>query len=139
MSNSAFAIEDTAENRNKEAERYLSINPPKDMVQDMAKQVAQNFPPENRELFIKMLTQYLDIEALVKGCKESMEKTFTADELAAMADFYGSPAGLSATKKMGTYLAEIMPLVQAETLKAVAKTNRDIKGPDVKENTEPTN
>jgi hypothetical protein len=139
FSNTAFAIEDTVENRNKEAERYLSVTPPKDMFQDVAKQMAQNYPPEKRELFIKIMTQYLDIEAVVKSFKDSMVKTFTADELAAMADFYGSPVGISATKKMGAYMAEIMPTVQAEALKAVAKANRDIKEPEEKDKTEPAN
>ncbi len=81
----------------------------------------------------------MDIEAILKSFKETMIKTFTADELAALADFYGSPVGISATKKMGAYMAEIMPVMQAEALKAVAKTYRDIKEPKGKDKTEPTN
>ena len=137
LGNTAFAIEDTVENRTKEAERYLSVTPPKEMFQDVAKQMAQNYPPEKRDLFIKIMTQYLDIDAVMKSFKDSMIKTFTADELAAMADFYGSPVGIAATKKMGAYMAEIMPTVQAEALKAVAKANRDIKDPEEDEKIEP--
>lgn len=139
LNTTAFAIEDTVENRSNEADRYLSVTPPKEMFQDMAKQMALNYPPEKRELFIKILTQYLDIEAVTKSLKDSMIKIFTADELAAIAEFYGSPVGRSATKKMGAFMAETLPTMQAEALKAVAKANRDIKEPEEKEKIEPAN
>ena len=48
---------------------------------------------------------------------------FTTDELKALADFYGSPVGKSAMKKFGAYMADIMPVVQAEIMKAAAKMN----------------
>jgi hypothetical protein len=38
-----------------------------------------------------------------------------------LADFYGSPVGKSAMKKFGAYMADIMPVVQAEIMKAAAK------------------
>jgi hypothetical protein len=135
-SNTVFGVEDTVENRNNEADRYISVTPPKELLQDVAKQMALNYPPEKRELFIKIMTQYLDIDVLTKSMKDSMIKIFTADELAAMADYYGSSNGLSATKKMGAYMAEIMPTIQAEALKAVAMGYKDIKGPEEKEKTE---
>jgi hypothetical protein len=139
FTDTAFAIEDTVENRNMEAEHYLSVNPPKEMLQDVAKQVALNYPPEKREIFIKIITQYYDVGAVTKSVKETMAKVFTADELAAMAEFYGSPVGMSAMKKLGAYLAEIMPTIQAETLKAVAKANREIVEPKEKDENEPLN
>ena len=139
LGNTAFAIEDTVDNCSKEADRYLAVTPPKEMLQDIAKQMAQNYAPEKRELFIKIMTQYLDIEAVTKAVKESMINNFTADELAAMAEFYGSPLGMSATKKAGAYMAEKMPAIQAEALKAVAKANREIKSVANKEIIEPAN
>jgi hypothetical protein len=39
----------------------------------------------------------------------------------ALADFYGSPVGKSAMQKFGAYMADIMPVVQAEIVKAAAK------------------
>jgi len=59
--------------------------------------------------------------------KESMVKNFTADELKALADFYGSPVGKSAMKKFGAYMADVMPSIQAEVEKAQAKANREKK------------
>ena len=136
---SAFAIEDTVENRSNEAERYLSVNSPKEILQDIAKQMALNYPPEKREFFIKVMTQYLDIELIAKSAKNSMIKIYTADELAAMADFYGSPVGMSATKKTGAYMAEVSPTIQAEAMKAVTKAYREMKESEVKDKTDPAN
>ena len=51
-----------------------------------------------------------------------MVKHFTTEELKALADFYGSPVGKSAMQKFGAYMADIMPVMQAEIMKAQAKT-----------------
>ncbi|MBT0654319.1 DUF2059 domain-containing protein [Geomobilimonas luticola] len=130
VGNTAFAVQDTAENRTREADRYLSVSSPREMFQDVAEQLALNLPPEQREQFKDILTRHLDIEAVTKSMKDSMVKVFTADELAALADFYGSPVGISAMKKMGVYMGELMPVIQAEALKAIAKANREMKDPE---------
>lgn len=38
--------------------------------------------------------------------------------------FYGSPVGKSAMAKFGTYMAELMRVIQAEMIKAHAKANQ---------------
>jgi hypothetical protein len=47
----------------------------------------------------------------------------TLDVEAALAAFYGSPLGKSAMQKLGAYMADIMPVVQVEIMKAAAKVN----------------
>ncbi|ABW66229.1 DUF2059 domain-containing protein [Desulfosudis oleivorans] len=121
----AFALEDTPSNRQKEAARYLKTTPPADMMKDMAQKVSMNLPPENREEFKALLTKHLDLEAFTKIMKDSMEKHFTADELKALADFYGSPVGKSAMNKFGDYMGDIMPAIQAELLKAHAEAIKE--------------
>ena len=69
-----------------------------------------------------MTTQF-DLAALTKASMDAMVKNFTTDELKALADFYGSPIGKSAMQKVGAYMADIMPAVQAEIMKAAAKMN----------------
>ena len=49
-----------------------------------------------------------------KLSRESMIRTFTADELNALADFYGSKNGSSVMLKFGTYMSEVMPAIQQE-------------------------
>ena len=121
------ALDDTPENRAEEADRYLAATPPEEMLQDMADQMAMNLPVEQRQEFKDVLTKHLDIAALETAMKEAMVKHFTADELKALAEFYGSPVAKSAMKKFGMYMAEVMSTIQAEIIKAQAKASREEK------------
>jgi len=117
---------DTPETRRREAERYLQATPPKAFFEDMADKIAVNLPPAEREKFKQMLTSQLDIQALTKAMTDAMIKHFTTDELKALADFYGSPVGKSAMQKFGAYVADLMPTMQAEIMKAQAKANQSL-------------
>ncbi len=116
----AGPIADTPENRHHEAERYLRAVPVKALFKDMADKMAVNLPPDQRHQ-IKKLTSQLDIGALTKAMIDTMEKHFTTEELKALADFYGSPAGKSAVRKLGAFTADLEPAIEAETMKAEAK------------------
>ena len=70
------------------------------------------------------MTKDLDIPALTKAMTDAMVKHFTAEELKALADFYGSPVGKSAMQKFGAYMADLTPIIQAEMMKAQAKLNQ---------------
>lgn len=119
-----FSAPDTPETRRKEAERYLQVSPPKALFEDMADKMAANLPADQREQFKKLMTTQVDIAALSKAMVDAMVKNFTTEELKALADFYGSPVGKSAMQKFGAYMADIMPVVQAEIMKAAAKMNK---------------
>lgn len=123
----AFGIEDTTKNRMQQAERYLTVVPPREMFSDMVEQVSQTIPPENRLAFRKAFTEYLDVDALTEAMTDAMVKNFTADELSALADFYGSADGKSAMKKFGAYMADVMPTVQAEVMRVVTMLNQDME------------
>ena len=116
-----FSAPDTPETRRKEAERYLQVSPPKALFEDMADKMAANIPADQRDQFKKLMTTEVDIAALSKAMIDAMVKNFTTEELKALADFYGSPVGKSAMKKFGAYMADIMPVVQAEIMKAASK------------------
>ena len=118
-----FSAADTPETRRREAERYLQVSPPKALFEDMADKMAETLPADQREQFKKVMTTQVDIAALSKAMTDAMVKNFTTEELKALADFYGSPVGKSAMKKFGAYMADIMPVVQAEIMKAAAKMN----------------
>ena len=117
---------DTPETRRHEAERYLKVIPPKALFEDMADKMAANLPPDQRDQFKKLMTSQLDIAALTKAMIDSMVKHFTTEELKALADFYGSPVGKSAMQKFGAYMADIMPTMEAEIMKAQAKLNQSL-------------
>jgi len=112
---------DTPETRRKEAERYLQVSPPKALFEDMADKMAANMPADQRDQFKKLMTTEVDISALSKAMVDAMVKNFTTEELKALADFYGSPVGKSAMQKFGAYMADIMPVAQAEIMKAASK------------------
>jgi hypothetical protein len=50
-----------------------------------------------------------------------MIKRFTLAEIDALSKFYGSPEGKSIIKKFGSYMADMMPVIQSETMKAISK------------------
>ena len=86
--------------------------------------MATNLPADQRQQFKQMLTKDLDIAALSKAMTDAMVKHFTTEELKALADFYGSPVGKSAMQKFGAYMADLMPVIEAEMMKAQAKVNQ---------------
>ena len=119
-----FSATDTLETHRCEAERYLQVVPPKALLEDTADKMATNLRPDQREQSKRVMTTQLDIAALTKAMIDAMVKNFATDELKALADFYGSPVGKSAMQKFGTYMADIMPVVQAEIIKGSAKLNQ---------------
>jgi hypothetical protein len=121
----AFAEEDTPQNRQQEADRYVEASPPAELFASMTTQIAKNVPAAQRQGFIDTMSRNLDVAALTSAMKAAMVKDFTADEIKALADFYGSPIAKSAMKKFGTYMADVMPAVQSEVMKAVTKTTKE--------------
>jgi hypothetical protein len=104
-------------------------------MDDMSKQMGKMMPESQRQKFQDTM-KHIDYAAIEKAMKEAMLKHFTADELKALADFYSSPVGKSAMKKMGVYMADVMPAIQRETMKAMTKArsaedeNKEDEKPD---------
>jgi hypothetical protein len=101
-----LAATDTPETRRREAERYLQATPPRALFEDMADKMAMNLPPAERDKFKQMLTSQLDVPALTKAMTDAMVKKFTIEELKALAD--------------------LMPTMQAEIVKAQTKANQSL-------------
>ena len=118
-----FGAADTPETRRHEAERYLQPTRLKAMFEDMADKMAANLPADQRKQFKRAITA-LDIAALTKAMTDAMVKRLTTEELKALADFYDSPVGKSAMQKIGAYMADLEPVIEAEMEKAEAKLNK---------------
>src|SRR5262249_46496403 len=103
--------------------------PPQELLQDATDHVALTLPPEKREAFRQLMMKHLDVGAFTKVLRDALVKHFTADELSALADFYGSPVGKSVNKKFGAYMAELMPEIQAEVKQAKAGANGELSNP----------
>ncbi len=126
LCNSAWALDDTPETRLREANRYLSATPPKALMADMLEQMSKNVPPEKADIFKASFMKYLDMDALTQAMKDALVKNFSTEELSALADFYGSPVGKSAMKKMGHYMADLMPVIQEQIGKIAARVTADM-------------
>ena len=127
MAASALALDDTPENRAAQADYYLRVVPPQALMNEMTSKLATALPEDQRPTFVTLMSKNFDVNALADLMRASMVKNFTADELKALADFYGSPIGKSAMSKMGQYMADAMPRMIAEMQKAQALTQQQMK------------
>ena len=94
------------------------------MLDDMFTEMAKQLPSEQRAQFIGQMKNVVHADVLEKLCRESLIKTFTADELNALADFYGSKHGSSAMLKFGAYMAQVMPAIQSEVQRGVQEQQK---------------
>ena len=122
-----LALEDTPENRAAQADHYLQAVPAQTLINDMSEKMAATLPEDQRHIFITLMTKNLDMNAVTNLMRTAMIKNFSADELKAIADFYGSPVGKSAMTKFGNYMADAMGPLKVELGKAVAKTQEEMK------------
>jgi hypothetical protein len=123
----ALALDDTPATRAAQADLYLQAVPPGALLNDMTEKMAATMPENQRASFKTLMNQNLDINTLANVMRTAMIKNFTADELKALADFYGSPVGKSAMAKMGAYMADAMGPMMNELKRAVAVTQEQMK------------
>ncbi|BDW94638.1 hypothetical protein MACH10_03230 [Thalassospira tepidiphila] len=120
LSNPAVA-QDTSEAKLEAAERYAKIFNLPQMMNETVGQIALTVPENKRQEFIKFMSQALDMQKLESLIVTSMTEHFTTNELNALADFYGSPEGVSIVKKMPVYMASTMPRIQSAVIQAAKK------------------
>ncbi|CAM8634679.1 Domain of unknown function DUF2059 [Comamonadaceae bacterium] len=106
--------QDSPANRATAADRYLKAVPIEKILDDSFRELSKQLPANNRAQFIEQMKMVVRADFIEKLSRESMIRTFTADELNALADFYGSKNGSSAMHKFGTYMSEVMPAIQQE-------------------------
>ena len=116
----AFA-QDTPASRQAAMERYLHVVPMAKMMEDTYSELAKQVPPEQRNEFVSAMRKLVSIDKIKNIAKQSMLRTFTTNELNALADFYSSEHGASAMRKLPAYTADIMPPLMQEIERAVLK------------------
>ena len=112
---------DTPEARRAAALRYMNVSPLAKQMEDGIAELASLVPPREREQFIEEARRMLPMEKLERAVIDTMVKTFTTNELNALADFYSSPVGKSALDKFGIYTTEVMQAMHQEALKAAGE------------------
>lgn len=121
-----YALEDTPENRAKEAERYLAASSVRETLQEVPAQMADEQPAEKRELFKTLVAKYFVVDTLMKRQSEALVKLFTADELRYLADTASSEFAKTISSKMSTFMSEMSPEIQTEALNAYASALGDL-------------
>ena len=101
------------------AKRYVSVAQIGKITEDTVTELAREIPTEQRKKFLDFMHRAVRPEVLEQAAMESMVKVFTAEELNALADFFGSPIGQSAMSKFGLYMANVMPVIQQEMFRAL--------------------
>jgi hypothetical protein len=96
------------------AERYLRAVPMSQMLDDSYAQIAKGLPADQRARFLADMRAVVRVDRLEQIAKASMAKTFSLEEINALADFYASPHGKSAMAKFGVYMSDIMPALMQE-------------------------
>jgi hypothetical protein len=131
----ALALEDTPQNREVQADRYLEAIPPQAMIDELLARTADTLPAEQQEQFKTLVAKHLNRAAITAAIRAGMAKTFTAEELQALADFYGSKIGKAAMEKMQSYQQEVAPTLMNEFQSAVTKAEEEAhpqsKAPEV--------
>ena len=110
---------DSEEERIAAARRYLEVAQMSKITDDTVTELARTIPGDQRERFLEFMHNAIRPEVLERAAMASMVKVFTAEELNALADFFGSPVGRSATGKFGVYMADVMPVIQQEMFRAL--------------------
>lgn len=108
----ALAQSDSA--RAAAAERYLAVVPMQKMLDDMVTELSAQVPADGRAAFIAEVKALLNAQRLEQIGREALVRVFTAEELNALADFYGSAAGQGVLGKFGAYMGMIMPAIEQE-------------------------
>ena len=111
--------QDSLERRQTAADRYLRIVPVARMLDDTFVEIAKQLPPDQRAQFIAQMKVAVRADMIERVSRQSMVKTFTADEINALADFYGSRNGASVMRKFGLYMGEVLPVLQQEIQQAM--------------------
>ena len=119
----AAANEDAA--RGAALERYLKAVPVSKMMDGTIVDMAAKLPPGERDHFMAAMRKAIDGPRVETITRDAMLKTFSADEMNALADFYTSPHGASAMRKFGAYLGHLMPPLLAEIKRAAQQISDD--------------
>ena len=107
QSSTSGSVADTPANRKAAAQRYLKAMPPQGMLHNVIINMTDKLPEKDRQRFLQAQNDKGLVQKVYDISERALIKNFTPDELNAMANFYGSPAGKSARPKFSPYMMEI--------------------------------
>lgn len=115
---------DSVTSREHAATRYVKVVPTAQLLDEALYNIAKKLPYSERSAFIDAARASIDVQRLERVTVAAMARTFTVDEIDALTEFYTSPHGASAMKKFGTYMNQIMPVLEMELAVAVKAASK---------------
>ncbi len=103
------SVIDTETNRRAAAERYLATFDLKQLYRRIGSTVVADMP-ERAKRILDILLEGTDTDRLDQAMIDTFVRVYTADELNALAAFYGTETGKSITGKQDKFLAQMMPV-----------------------------
>lgn len=91
------------------AKQMQDIWPIRTRIETAIDSVAQSFPPERQAEVKATIRKSIQYDQLEEESIQALASTYTADELRAMVDFYGSETGRAISAKTSDYEAAIRP------------------------------
>lgn len=124
---SLFALDDTFENRTKEAQKYIEIIALKQTFYDTFEQILnkKTLSEIEKQKTKELVFKYLDIDEFIVEMRDVIVKHYTADELVAMNNFYSSAEGKSVLKKQSVATVDMNSKIQNTVLKMFMKMMGD--------------
>ncbi len=119
---------DNAANRTLLAQELLKVQSMDSIIGDIIESMARSVPQNEQQRLRDFMQKNLDIASIRSSAVQSMAKTFTVNELAAMVEFYGSDEGQSIQKKLGPYMADLSPALQSVMQTAMARYRQQYPG-----------
>ena len=105
------------------AKRYEATAPIVDMLRKTADASIER-APEHQKDKLREVFQALDKKKIRGQVLGLMGEHFTAEELDAMAEFYGSPVGRSISQKFPDYMVEANTVIQRAIMQALIEMGR---------------
>jgi hypothetical protein len=110
---------DTPQTRHEAALRYVATADLKIMLVQTVESLVRSLPPERHADFRRLMFEHVSQDFVRDLMVAAMTKHFTAGELNALAEFFGSDVGRSAMSKYPSYMGDVIPLLQAEVQRAL--------------------
>ena len=118
---------DTPEARAKLVDEYFTYMPMSKMMDEMVQEVSKQIPEPRRAQFIDTLTKNMRFEVIEAAARESIAKHLTVTELEVFVAFIKKPEARSAMDKMKYYMADLLPVIQEELIRASRQAAQDSK------------
>lgn len=121
FSAASIASDDTLAKRQEAAARITEASMGDSMLRDIAESMAMNLQPEERPWFMELMTSQVDFTSINEALEEKLVERLSMEELTVLAEFYEQPVATAALKKVAISTAEIVPMINAEVMRAVGQ------------------